>query len=454
MEGEKPKRSTVFISYSHQDGEWLARLRIHLRPLEREDKVEIWDDTKIAPGTKWNEEIKKALSHTKVAVLLVSADFLASDFIAADELPPLLLAAEEDGARILPLILSPSRFRKTKSLAQFQAVNDPEKPLISLSRADQETVLVKLSEDIERYLKDMPSERAAESYSPQPRQPEGSPNASEASLMPKTLDRKHDGRRRFPRFPTAVWAAIISGMFALLAAIITGIFGLTGNYLKFSPERTELPNSITYTARVVDAETKAPLPGAKVIVGTQASPPELHTDPQGNFSLEFPGSTTAAHLTIEEDDHEKTDHNVTLPKPGIEIIPLSPLKKYTYRVVHNKRPIEGAAVSVNVNGVEQKFTTKSDGLFHFKFPGAIKEVQVQIVATGHEPFDDTVSLSKTGTKDIRIELLRPDKPRPPDRTQSDGLTPAGRKALERLTTPPKLTPSPSRRNPEETNNVG
>jgi hypothetical protein len=87
-----------------------------------------------------------------VAILLVSANFLASDFIQNNELPPLLKAAEEEGAIIIPLILSPSRFAQTHSLSQFQAVNPPSQPLTSLSENDQEEVLVKVTSDVERAL--------------------------------------------------------------------------------------------------------------------------------------------------------------------------------------------------------------------------------------------------------------------------------------------------------------
>ena len=142
-------RTKVFISYSHQDHEWLKRLRVHLRPLEREYDVEIWDDSRIAAGAKWRDEIARTIETTKVAVLLVSADFLGSDFIASDELPPLLKAAEEEGALILPVILSPSRFSKTKTLADFQAVNPPSKPLIDMPKGEQEAVFVKVAEIIE-----------------------------------------------------------------------------------------------------------------------------------------------------------------------------------------------------------------------------------------------------------------------------------------------------------------
>ncbi len=152
MTHSQTDRTKLFISYSHADADWLERLQVHLKPLEREGRLERWDDTRIAPGEKWEEAIRDAIASAKVAVLLVSADFLASDFIATDELPPLLAAAEQDGAVVLPLILSPSQFKKMPSLAQFQSVNPPSKPLISLTKADQEAVLVQLADAIEQAL--------------------------------------------------------------------------------------------------------------------------------------------------------------------------------------------------------------------------------------------------------------------------------------------------------------
>jgi hypothetical protein len=146
------KRVKVFVSYSHCDESWLKRLRVHLKPLERDYSLDIWDDSKIIAGSRWRDEIDLAIQSAKVAVLLISADFLASDFIINNELPPLLDAARKDGAVIMPLILSPSRFKSTETIAQFQAVNDPSRPLLTLSKAKQEEILVKMSEDIERAL--------------------------------------------------------------------------------------------------------------------------------------------------------------------------------------------------------------------------------------------------------------------------------------------------------------
>ena len=158
MASQRRERTQIFISYSHKDAKWLARLRVHLRPLEREYRVEVWDDTRISPGSTWKEEIKKAVESAKVAILLISADFLASDFIATDELPPLLKAAKEEGATILPIIISPSRFLQNSRLTQFQAANDPSEPLVEMREGQQEAVFVKVAVAIETLLSKTPGE--------------------------------------------------------------------------------------------------------------------------------------------------------------------------------------------------------------------------------------------------------------------------------------------------------
>jgi hypothetical protein len=146
-------RKGVFISYSHADAEWLERLQKHLKPLQREG-IEVWDDTRLEAGERWRDEIRDALADAKVAILLISADFLASDFIVTDELPPLLRAAADEGAIILPVILSPCRFARMESLSRFQSVNDPEKPLAQLRHANREKVLDKVARAVEDAFKE------------------------------------------------------------------------------------------------------------------------------------------------------------------------------------------------------------------------------------------------------------------------------------------------------------
>ncbi len=146
--GRQVARTRVFVSYSHKDARWLERLKVHLAPLLDDGRLALWDDTRIAPGAKWEDEINRALAEARVAVMLVSADFLASQFIRKKEVPPLLAAAASDGAVILPIIVGPSLFTQTPSLSRFQAVNPPEQPLIALSRPEQERVWARVAERI------------------------------------------------------------------------------------------------------------------------------------------------------------------------------------------------------------------------------------------------------------------------------------------------------------------
>ncbi len=73
-----PSASTVFISYSHQDERWKDRLVRHLRVLDAEWSLEIWNDRQIAAGSDWQPAIQQAMERAAAAVFLISADFLTS----------------------------------------------------------------------------------------------------------------------------------------------------------------------------------------------------------------------------------------------------------------------------------------------------------------------------------------------------------------------------------------
>jgi hypothetical protein len=142
MVSPHPQRTKIFVSYSHADSPWLERLKVHLKPLGLKGALDVWDDARIAAGALWREEIDRALAEARVAVLMVSADFLASDFISEVELPALLDSARAGGTEILILVLSPSVFSGVEGLSKYQTVNDPKEPLIDMSKARQEAVFV------------------------------------------------------------------------------------------------------------------------------------------------------------------------------------------------------------------------------------------------------------------------------------------------------------------------
>jgi hypothetical protein len=152
------ERKKVFISYSHRDRRWISRLEVHLKPIFDLGVIEYWHDGMISPGRKWWEEISASIEKSQIAILLVSADFLASDFISRNELPPLLKKAEEDGCHILPIIAGPCRFLRHDALAEFQSVNPPSRPLSGMNSHDRETLFVRVADTIERILENNPSQ--------------------------------------------------------------------------------------------------------------------------------------------------------------------------------------------------------------------------------------------------------------------------------------------------------
>jgi hypothetical protein len=124
-------RQGVFISYAHNDDQkWLTYLMTHLKPLEQRG-VEIWTDQKIKPGDNWHEEIQNSLARAKVAVLMVSPEFLASSYIASQELTVMLSAAKSEGLTIFPIPLKDSSYDQSE-LKPFQAARALSKPLSKL----------------------------------------------------------------------------------------------------------------------------------------------------------------------------------------------------------------------------------------------------------------------------------------------------------------------------------
>ncbi len=144
----------LFISYAHRDAEWLEKLTRFLDPILG-NHVEIWDDRRILPGDHWREEIDRALDDSRIVLLLISSDFLASRFISEGELSALLTR----NRLVLCLHVRPSALtskiprdarHQLHVLAGFQALNNPENPLSTLPKPEQEKVLSSIAVQISR----------------------------------------------------------------------------------------------------------------------------------------------------------------------------------------------------------------------------------------------------------------------------------------------------------------
>lgn len=139
-------RQYVFISYSHKDSRFLNQLLAHIKPLERVGLVSKWSDRQIVPGSQWYEEIQSALGRSKIAIMMVSSDFLASDFIHEHELGPLLKEAEKGGVKILWIPVRACAYKLTP-LKNYQAVIPPDRPIAEM-KAERDAAWVKVCEHI------------------------------------------------------------------------------------------------------------------------------------------------------------------------------------------------------------------------------------------------------------------------------------------------------------------
>ncbi len=124
----------VFISYSHRDRDWLERFETHLEPYVRNGRVTIWSDEGIRVGDAWKPAIDEALASTSIALLLVTEHYLASDFVAREELPYFEEAARQGKVRIMWVPIRSAAWDQT-SLARIQAAHDTSQPLEAMNDA-------------------------------------------------------------------------------------------------------------------------------------------------------------------------------------------------------------------------------------------------------------------------------------------------------------------------------
>jgi predicted acylesterase/phospholipase RssA len=138
----KLARNQIFISYSHRDESWFKVIKAALEPYVKLQGLKVWDDKQISPGEDWRKRISDALAKTRVALLLVSPDFMKSEFISEEEVRYFLEAVERHAVKWFWVLLS-DLHGLNNPLAYTQAVFGSLTPLDSFS--SQELVL-KLAE--------------------------------------------------------------------------------------------------------------------------------------------------------------------------------------------------------------------------------------------------------------------------------------------------------------------
>jgi tetratricopeptide (TPR) repeat protein len=98
----------VFISYSHKDQALREELEIHLSNLKRQDIISSWYDGDITPGAEWEPQIMDHLKSAQMILLLISADFIHSEFCSSVEMKQAIDRHNAGEARVIPILLRPT----------------------------------------------------------------------------------------------------------------------------------------------------------------------------------------------------------------------------------------------------------------------------------------------------------------------------------------------------------
>ncbi len=176
----------AFISFAHADEEHLETLRKHLALLRRQGRIRAWHDREITAGDSWRGEIDGALERAEIVLLLVSPDFVASDFCWDVELER-ALKRRSQGVRVVPILLRPTDWRSS-ALGELQALPRDARPITTWPDRDQAWV------DVVEGLRQLLDQLAA-----------GAAAADPAGAAVSPGERRHRDGSALIRVPTATY---------------------------------------------------------------------------------------------------------------------------------------------------------------------------------------------------------------------------------------------------------
>ena len=102
----------ILCCYAHEDELLLKKLKSHLRPLQRQHLIDVWYNRDINAGVEWEREIDKHLNEADIILLLVSPDFIDSDYCYSIEMQRAIERHDNGEAQVIPIILRPVYWRE------------------------------------------------------------------------------------------------------------------------------------------------------------------------------------------------------------------------------------------------------------------------------------------------------------------------------------------------------
>jgi internalin A len=126
---ERRRAARVFVSYSHKDERQLNELKTHLSPLERLKLIETWYDRRIVAGEDFGQKINENIDSADIILLLISSDFIASDYCYQKEMERALERHERKEARVVPVIIRDVDWKVIPELSRLTAVPKDGRPV-------------------------------------------------------------------------------------------------------------------------------------------------------------------------------------------------------------------------------------------------------------------------------------------------------------------------------------
>jgi predicted ATPase/tetratricopeptide (TPR) repeat protein len=154
---ETMEKRKIFISYCRKDEEWKKKILPHLGVLYHRYDIQIWHDRTIKTGDDWHERIGNAVHDALAAILLISADYLNSEYVRTQELPLLLKARSEEGLRIIPVVIGQCAWRSVGWLSKLQVCTYEDRPLSECNAKEIDTFFSQLAADLDSYLAERPA---------------------------------------------------------------------------------------------------------------------------------------------------------------------------------------------------------------------------------------------------------------------------------------------------------
>jgi hypothetical protein len=204
----------VFCCYAREDQEMLAHLKKHLMPLQRQGQITVWSDTNLNAGVEWEKELHQHLESADIILLLISPDFMASDYCYSTEMGRAIERHDQGNARVIPILLRPT-FWSNAPFATLQMLPEDARPVKDRSWFDSDEAFNTITERIHQLVSELQSRCVL------------TQQLGEPFIVPSSRPKPKRPKRRKAFLITSCIFAILVGSFPFFAHPLISFLGET-----------------------------------------------------------------------------------------------------------------------------------------------------------------------------------------------------------------------------------